>query len=51
MHLISDVKSPYYQNTYNKHLSLWTIEDFKGWERINNVKTTFDAYFGEWSKK
>lgn len=51
MHLISDPKSPYYQNTYNKHLSSWTVEDFKGWIRISNIKTYFNAYFGEWSKK
>jgi hypothetical protein len=47
---IIDPQSPYYQNPYNTHKSLWVIEDLEGWNRIQ-IKNTYDNYFfGEWMK-
>ena len=47
-HNITDPKSPYYNNHFDLHKSLWKNEDFVGWEIITN-KGEFENYFvGLW---
>jgi len=48
---IHNKKSPYYQNMYNEHKSLWTREDFIDWIEIKEVKFKLDMYLGEWKQK
>jgi len=43
----NDPKSAYYQNHYNKHKSLWTVEDFSGWNRILGSTDWKEYFVGE----
>jgi len=47
---IEDVNSAYYNNTFDKHLSLWTPDDFQGFERIESISLLKDYFFGVWRK-
>jgi hypothetical protein len=41
-----------YGNIYDFHKSLWTLEDFVGWNRFTNNPNVSDEYFvGAWTKK
>jgi len=40
-----------YGNEYDYHKSLWTLEDFEGWERFTGNPDVLDTYFvGAWTK-
>ena len=47
---IQDVTSPYYNNKFDKHLSLWKEDDFSGFERITSIPMLKDYFFGVWKK-
>lgn len=38
---ITNPKTVYYQNTFNLHRSLWTVEDFKGWDLHSVISSRF----------
>jgi hypothetical protein len=41
-----------YGNIFDYHKSLWTLEDFAGWNRFTNNPNVSDKYFvGAWTKK
>ena len=45
---VNNPKSPYYNNHFDLHKSLWTKDDFAGWEIITD-KGEFEKYFvGMW---
>ena len=47
---MNDPNSDYYQNTYDKHQSLWTKADFSDWKEIKEVTFLGHYFFGEWRK-
>jgi len=48
---ITDTESPYFNNDFNKHLSLWNVSDFSDFERITSIPMFKDYFFGVWRKK
>ena len=47
-HNVNNPASPYYNNHFDLHKSLWTKEDFPGWEIVTD-KGEFEKYFvGLW---
>jgi 2-polyprenyl-3-methyl-5-hydroxy-6-metoxy-1,4-benzoquinol methylase len=44
---VKDTGSWYHGNSFELHKSLWTIDDFEGWERIDSFNNYF---FGVWNK-
>jgi len=47
---IKDVNSPYYNNDFDKHLSLWETADFPEFERITTIPMFENYFFGVWKK-
>lgn len=48
---IINKKSPYYQNPYNLHKSLWILNDFNDWKRISQERRLAKYFFGVWDKR
>lgn len=42
--------SPYYQNPFDLHKSLWTLEDFPDWKPLYKPTTLENYFFGVWDK-
>lgn len=47
---VQDPESPYYENHFDKHKSLWEPKDFIGFERIMNIGTLDNYFLGIWRK-
>jgi len=45
-----DEGSPYYQNPYERHQSLWERKDFKGFEEIDELSFIGNYFVGVWKK-
>jgi len=43
-------ESPYYLNEYDKHQSLWGVEDLAGFTRLTTIDPLVDYFFGVWQK-
>jgi SAM-dependent methyltransferase len=43
-------KSPYYQNEYDKHLSLWGADDLGEFEQIKQIEELSEYFLGVWRK-
>ena len=50
-HNIINPTSNYFGNENDKHLSLWTLEDFTNWDRLTDLANLKHYYFGKWEKK
>jgi SAM-dependent methyltransferase len=48
---MSDKDSPYYENPYERHKSLWAKEDFKGWTEVTELGFIRNYYIGVWEKQ
>jgi SAM-dependent methyltransferase len=48
---IKNSESPYYENPYERHKSLWNEADFtKEWARITMIQSLTNYFFGKWTK-
>ena len=47
---IMDINSPYYNNEFDKHLSLWNVDDFIGFKQITSIPMLKNYFFGVWGK-
>lgn len=47
---LNNPASPYYGNEHDKHLSLWTPEDFVEFDRIVSISAFENYYLGVWNK-
>ncbi|MFH0806007.1 MAG: methyltransferase domain-containing protein [Patescibacteria group bacterium] len=50
LYYMNNIESNYYGNPYERHLSLWTKEDFKEWKENLGINFLSNYYFGIWSK-
>jgi len=48
---MNNINSVYYGNPYERHQSLWSREDFKDFQEINELDFMGNYYFGIWTKK
>jgi len=46
-----DKNSPYYENPYERHKSLWAKEDFKGWTEVTDLNFIRNYYIGRFDKE
>jgi predicted SAM-dependent methyltransferase len=52
IYYMNDPHSAYFENSYERHQSLWVREDFKeGWGEVKELDFIGNYYFGVWSKK
>jgi len=47
----NDKRSFYYQNEYNYHRSLWTVDDFVDFVRIDKPFKSDEYFFGYWKNE
>lgn len=45
---VMDPESPYYENNFDKHKSLWEAKDFIGFERITAISSLDNYFLGIW---
>jgi hypothetical protein len=45
-----DPASPYFQNPFEQHQSLWERKDFEGWREVEELSFIGDYYIGVWEK-
>ena len=50
-HNIINPTSSYFGNEYDRHKSLWTLDDFKDWNRLSELTNLKHYFFGMWEKK
>jgi len=43
--------SSYYENPYERHKSLWAVEDFKGWKEVKDMSFIRNYYVGRWENE